>query len=70
MAESESLRKMIKQLEEYQVILMGDVRTREEELEQCRRFAKEKYDLELQNRDLELQLEKTKLMSESLKTDL
>ena len=70
MTEADQVGRKVRELEEHQYVLMADVRSREEELEQTRRFAKEKYDLELANRDLELQLEKSKRNCEALKTGM
>ena len=70
MTESDSLRKKIKQFEDTQLDLGENMRKKDDEIEYYKKFAKEKYDLELKNQELELQCEKLERNCEMLKTGM
>ena len=70
MTEAETLRKKAKQYEETQEEIANEMRKKDEEIEYYRRFVKEKYDLELRNGELELQVGKLSRTCESLKAGM
>lgn len=70
MTEAETLRKKVKQYEETQEEIANEMRKKDEEIEYYRRFVKEKYDLELRNGELELQVGKLSRTCESLKAGM